>query len=161
MPQKRPASGALPLRANLQPPVRAPAPQDVQRLCSALASNLHVTELSISAHALDAECAEKFAELLSSPVCHLKALSLGDSTFGDQAMTALCKGIAGNTTLTALDAEHKVRAPARSLSQCRPPLLRRSDAASLGHGDASFLCAHGACALPRVCRVLARGERRA
>lgn len=83
--------------------------QDVHRLCTALANNPHLTELSITAHTLDTACARHVADLLSSPVSHLKTISLGNSTLGDEAMAELCRGIAANSSLTSVDAEHKVR----------------------------------------------------
>lgn len=127
-----------------------------------------MTELSISAHALDVECAEKFAELLSSPSCHLKALSLGDSTFGDAAMTALCRGIASNTTLTSLDAEHKVRCTeacySSQLQQCvrtrfPPVALRRRPGGRRSCTSATGCSSLGSCLCAR--RVWGRGAREA
>lgn len=63
-------------------------------LCSALESNTCLTELHAASHKVSVEDAEAFARMLRDNR-GLQQLSLGDSSFGDDAMIALAAGLAG------------------------------------------------------------------
>lgn len=71
-----------------------PAPQEVQELCSALVSNTTLKELSAGSHSISAQDAEAFANVLRRNSA-LKALCLGNSSFGDEGVAALAEGLAG------------------------------------------------------------------
>lgn len=66
------------------------APQDAAALCEALKGNTCLRELSCSSHKVAAETAALFAQALATNA-GLAALSVGDSTFGDEELRELSK----------------------------------------------------------------------
>lgn len=76
-------------------------------LCSALATNTALTELSCSCHPLSPASAARFGDALAANGA-LRSVSIGDSSFGDDGVRALVTGLAANTGLTRLDMECKV-----------------------------------------------------
>lgn len=68
-------------------------------LCSALKGNISLLELHASSHQLSPEDAETIASMLRSNT-GLQHLSIGDSSFGDDAMTVLAAGLAGERRVT-------------------------------------------------------------
>lgn len=81
--------------------------QEVSKLCEALKSNTSLTELSLGSHAVAPDTAATLAAML--PVNQgLSSLCLGDSTFGDKGLVALCPGLQASRSLKSLDLELKV-----------------------------------------------------
>jgi hypothetical protein len=82
----------------------------VASLCGALAANTTLTELTVASHPLGPEAAAAFAGALAAPGSRLATVSIGNSAFGDEAMTELCRGLQASASLTHLDAERKASA---------------------------------------------------
>jgi len=78
---------------------------DAMEICDALEVNSFCDEMLASGHPLSTTSCERLATMLRVNKT-LRTLSVGNSTLGDQACL-LFEGLAANTSLTALDLEHK------------------------------------------------------
>ena len=72
--------------------------QEVRKLTSALAGNTTLEELTACNQVLSVDDARCFASALRSNST-LRSLSIGHSTFGDEAAAALAEGLSGATLL--------------------------------------------------------------
>jgi hypothetical protein len=79
--------------------------EDAVEVCDALEANTVCEELVASGHVLSRAACDRLAALITSTKT-LRTLSLGESSLGDLA-SVLFDGLAQNTSLTALDLEHK------------------------------------------------------
>ncbi len=68
--------------------------QEVKDLCSALENNTRLNDFTATSHSLSVEDAEQFAGVLRSNST-LQSLSLGTSSFGNEALSALSGGLSG------------------------------------------------------------------
>lgn len=79
---------------------------DAKNLCAALAGNTKVQELDISSHDVTPDMVRSFVDMLQLNTT-LRSLALGNRSFGDDGVTALCPGIAANGSLVTLHLESR------------------------------------------------------
>jgi Ran GTPase-activating protein (RanGAP) involved in mRNA processing and transport len=79
---------------------------DAKNLCAALAGNTKVHELVISSHDVTPDMVRSFADMLQLNTT-IRRLALGNRSFGDDGVTALCPGIAANGSLVTLHLESR------------------------------------------------------
>lgn len=80
--------------------------EDATDLCQALARNTKVHDLDISSHNITPDMAESFAAMLQLNKT-LRSISLGNRSFGDRGLIAMCSGIAANQSLVKLNVESR------------------------------------------------------
>ena len=92
--------------------------QEVKQLCQALQRNTCLNNFSSSGLPASTEAAEQFAAMLGQNK-GLRSLGIGDAQLGDQALAQLAGGLKNNSTLEALEMEHKgiTAAGAKSLAE--------------------------------------------
>ncbi len=75
-------------------------------LCESLACNTALTELNAGGHAVSPASAELFSDLLCKNTS-LTSLCLGNSSFGDDGVCSLARGLI-QSSIASLDLENKV-----------------------------------------------------
>ncbi|PNH12768.1 Protein NLRC3 [Tetrabaena socialis] len=124
--------------------------EDVVQLCSALGRNTHLTELYASSHKLSAKSAAVLADVLAAQGGSLRSLCVGDSSFGDEGVQELSRGVASSSSLTRLDLGNKGVGPdgaaalGRALSAAAPLThLILNGNPRLGDAGLTALCTSG------------------
>jgi cell division inhibitor SulA len=75
-------------------PLKTFGSKDVRRLVKALPQNSHLTSLQASGHPIDdLEVLEELGKALSTLQSSLVDLAVGDSSMGDDGVSALCRGL--------------------------------------------------------------------
>lgn len=95
-PTHRPSVEVIPREFNslIKLPKQVWDGQEVKDLCSALENNTTLNDFTATSHSLSVEDAEQFAGVLRSNKT-LQSLSLGNSSFGNEALSALSGGLPG------------------------------------------------------------------
>jgi hypothetical protein len=77
-------------------PLKTFGSTDVHRLAKCLASgvNTHLESLSASGHAIPPDALQALGAALAMGKSNLTSLAVGDSSMGDDGVTALCRGLA-------------------------------------------------------------------
>ena len=121
----------------------------MKQLCQALQHNTCLIYFSSSGLPASPEAAEQFAAMLGQNK-GLRSLGVGDAQLGDQALAELAGGLKNNSTLEALEMEHKgiTAAGAKSLAEgLSGSSLKRLCIARNEIGDEGACCFKGAVAI--------------